>query len=136
MGNQAFENKNYLLAEQMYEKALEQDASDAKIWNNRAIARMELAKYEEALADAQKAIQLDSTYQNGYLRAVEALIFLRRFEVFNEYLLLIQDAQLFLAKASRLKGNSKEVASLKQKVKLVSVDLPRSWRTATSTRSK
>lgn len=120
----------------MYEKALEQDASDAKIWNNRAIARMELAKYEEALADAQKAIQLDSTYQNGYLRAVEALIFLRRFEVFNEYLLLIQDAQLFLAKASRLKGNSKEVASLKQKVKLVSVDLPRSWRTATSTRSK
>jgi tetratricopeptide (TPR) repeat protein len=68
----------------MYAKALDSDSADPKIWNNIAIARMELGKYEEALADAKQAIQIDEAYLNGYLRAVEALMFLHRLEVINE----------------------------------------------------
>jgi tetratricopeptide (TPR) repeat protein len=68
----------------MYDRAIDYDRSDARIWNNRAVARMQLEKYEEALSDARQAITLDRLYQKGYLRACEALTHLRRFEVPNE----------------------------------------------------
>jgi len=53
----------------MYGQAIDWEAEDARTWNNRAVARIKLEKYEEALLDARQTIALDPTYQKGYLRA-------------------------------------------------------------------
>jgi len=39
---------------------------------NRASALIELKRYEEALDDASKAIELDANYVKGYIRKAEA----------------------------------------------------------------
>lgn len=69
---------NFQLAESMYGEAIDSEPNDARIWNNRAVARIQLEKFEEALLDARQAITLDPSYQKGYLRACEALTSLGR----------------------------------------------------------
>lgn len=102
----------------MYKQAIDYERGDARIWNNLAVARIQLEKYEEALSDARQSIALDATYQKGYLRACEALTALGRLEVLlRRYL---QEAQQFLKQAEQRAAPAEEVSRLAIRLQSVS----------------
>lgn len=83
-GNELFKMNNYDEAVQMYISALNHsDSHDSAlkvtILSNCAACRLKLLKFDEALSDATKAIQLDSNHDKSIYRKGEALFGLRRF---------------------------------------------------------
>ena len=73
-GNNFFKEKNYSEALACYTEAISffpNSASSASFFGNRAAAYIKLDKYKEGLADAKRAILLDSDYTRGYLREGE-----------------------------------------------------------------
>jgi DnaJ homolog subfamily C member 7 len=65
-GNSAFKTGRFARAVELYTEALEVDSSNkstnAKILQNRAVARMKLKQFNEAISDCDQAIRLDPTY--------------------------------------------------------------------------
>jgi len=64
--------KNWPEAEALYSKGLEV-LPDAILYSNRSLVRLSLDKKDEALADADSAIENDSNYAKGYYRRGQAL---------------------------------------------------------------
>lgn len=52
----------YVLAIELYTRAIELDRRNPVYWANRAYARIKLEEYASAVQDASKAIELDGTY--------------------------------------------------------------------------
>jgi stress-induced-phosphoprotein 1 len=71
-GNAAFKAKDYNLAIQHYTAALNENAGDHTILGNRAAAYHNLSKFQEALADANKCIEVKPDWSKGYQRKAMA----------------------------------------------------------------
>ena len=61
-GNAAFSSGKFAEAVELYTKALALDANAAALWSNRAAAYMSLKKFEQALLDATKAVQVNPSF--------------------------------------------------------------------------
>lgn len=79
-GNDHFARKDYEAALTLYDKALEQSPAEHTVYSNRSIAFFKLGKYENALQDAVKCIELEPTFARGYLRKCAVLNVLERYE--------------------------------------------------------
>jgi len=79
-GKAAFLQKNYTKALKFFTEAIEADASDAKLFSNRAAANLELSNFAEALEDADACIKLDPKWHRGYHRRGTALVKLLRYQ--------------------------------------------------------
>jgi len=68
LGNSNFKNEDYEGAYENYSKAIEIDPENALVLSNRSVTLSKLKRYEEALKDAQKVIELKPKWSKGYLR--------------------------------------------------------------------
>lgn len=79
-GNLHFVEGKFMEAEELYTKILaEFDNDRAVILTNRSAARLSLGKVNEALDDAQKAIESDRRWTKAYYRKASALEQLKRY---------------------------------------------------------
>jgi small glutamine-rich tetratricopeptide repeat-containing protein alpha len=60
--------KNYAGAIEEYTKALELDPMNTVLYSNRAAAFSQNNQHEKAVADSQKAIELDPEFSKAYSR--------------------------------------------------------------------
>ncbi len=77
-GNTAVSEKKWTHAESLYTCGIEclqgwEKDLRVQLLSNRSFARLHTGKYNEALDDAEAAIQLDKSYEKAYLRKVAAL---------------------------------------------------------------
>ena len=61
-GNALVKEKKYSEAADCYTKAIEIDSNDPILYSNRSAMYTNISKFTEALADAEKAIELKPTY--------------------------------------------------------------------------
>lgn len=66
--NELFKLKRFQEALQMYQQAADIDPTNAMILCNRAFAHIKLENYGQAVADADKSIELDPTFIKAYYR--------------------------------------------------------------------
>ena len=71
-GNEFFKQGKWEEAVECYTKGLQQDALNAVLFANRAMALLKLQKYAAAIADCDCSIELDDTYTKAYLRRATA----------------------------------------------------------------
>lgn len=64
LARQAIDEGNLPLAEQILSNIITADADNAAAYNNRAIVRMKMERYDEAMVDAEKAIGLNQEDQD------------------------------------------------------------------------
>ena len=72
-GTEAFKVKDYDKAVELYSKATEETPTDHTIYGNRAAAYHQMGKYDEAMTDAEKCIELKPDWSKGYQRKAMAL---------------------------------------------------------------
>lgn len=61
-GNAAFQSGDFLLAVEHFSKAIGFNPTDKVLYSNRSGAYASLKKFEEALKDAEKCVELDPTW--------------------------------------------------------------------------
>ncbi|GAB5373439.1 hypothetical protein AAMO2058_001751800 [Amorphochlora amoebiformis] len=67
-GKKAFVLGDYKRALQLFTEAIKEDAKDHALYSNRAATHYQMQSYQEALADANKCIELKPNWHKGYLR--------------------------------------------------------------------
>lgn len=72
-GNAAFKQKDFEAAIGFYSQALDETPDEHTIIGNRSAAFYSLKKYDQALADAQKCIDIKPDWSKGYQRKAMAL---------------------------------------------------------------
>ena len=76
-GNTAFNAKRFRDAVKLYTEALEVDAANkgtnAKLYQNRATARIKIKEYDEAVSDCDQALKLDPSYVKARKTRAKAL---------------------------------------------------------------
>lgn len=72
----AYESGHYIHAQTLYSAALSFCPNNVIFLNNRSACRIKMERYKEALADALKAIEIDSSHWKGYLRAINIFLIL------------------------------------------------------------
>ncbi len=72
-GNGAFKSKNFEQAIELYTQAIELDPTDHVFYSNRSGCYTSLKKYEEAIQDGNKCIELKADWFKGYNRKAQAL---------------------------------------------------------------
>ena len=72
-GNALVKEKKYKEALDCYSKAIEIDPNDPILYSNRSAMHLNLTEFDQALADADKAISLKVDYAKAYLRKGKAL---------------------------------------------------------------
>ncbi|KDD75869.1 calcineurin-like phosphoesterase [Helicosporidium sp. ATCC 50920] len=78
--NQAFKDKHYQQAADLYSAAIELYPENAVYWSNRAFAHIRMENFGSALADASRALECDGSYAKAYYRRAEASFALSRFK--------------------------------------------------------
>lgn len=78
-GNVALASENYAEAIDIYTKAIQLDDKNHVLYSNRSAAYVKAGKYEEALQDANKTIELNPTWVKGYSRKGSALSFMQKY---------------------------------------------------------
>ena len=71
-GNEFFKQGKWEEAVECYTKGLQQDALNAVLFANRAMALLKLQKYAAAISDCDCSIELDDMYTKAYLRRATA----------------------------------------------------------------
>ena len=66
--NDFFRQEKFSAAEEFYSKAIDLDPSNAVYFANRSFSHLKQESFGYALADASKAIELDSSYTKAYYR--------------------------------------------------------------------
>jgi stress-induced-phosphoprotein 1 len=66
LGNAEFKAKNFDKAIELYTQALEENPADHTIYGNRSASYHNLKKFNEALADGEKAISTKADWSKGY----------------------------------------------------------------------
>lgn len=61
-----------------FRRFLEKNPEDAVIYSNRSATHLSLKHYKEALADADKCLELDPGFVKGYGRRAAALLGLKK----------------------------------------------------------
>lgn len=79
-GNTAFQNKDYDIAVDYFTKAIQLDPTNHVLYSNRSAAYSQMSKFEEALQDADKCIELNKAFVKGYTRRGAALFGLKRYD--------------------------------------------------------
>jgi DnaJ family protein C protein 7 len=83
-GNQAFSSGQYHAAYDLYSQALaldpENGAFNSKLYSNRATVLSKLGKYEEAVDDCDKALEIDPDYFKVLLRRADCFMKLEKFQ--------------------------------------------------------
>jgi DnaJ family protein C protein 7 len=83
-GNAAFKSGKFQEAFEFYSKALAIDSHNpsigAKLYSNRATALSKMSKYEEAIEDCDKALDLDPKFFKVFLRRADCYMKLEKFE--------------------------------------------------------
>jgi histone-lysine N-methyltransferase SETD3 len=79
-GNRAFALADYDEALKAYSSAIELNDSDRALYSNRSATYVAKKEYTNALADAEKIIELSPEWAKGYLRKGRALEFLHKTE--------------------------------------------------------
>ncbi|KAL9275071.1 SGT1-like protein, partial [Drosera capensis] len=77
---EAFIDDHFELAVDLYSQAIDLNSSNAELFADRAQANIKLANFTEAVADANKAIQLDPSMAKAYLRKGTACIKLEEYQ--------------------------------------------------------
>ena len=72
-GNAAFKAKDFSKAIECYTRAIEENPSDHTIYGNRSASYHNLKKFDEAITDASKCIEIKSDWAKGYQRKAMAL---------------------------------------------------------------
>ena len=80
-GNAAFKEQDFVKAAERYSKAIENNPNEAALYGNRSFAYIKSEFYGYALADAHKAIELDSRYIKGYYRRASSNMALGKFKL-------------------------------------------------------
>ncbi|KAG5892978.1 hypothetical protein JTB14_015022 [Gonioctena quinquepunctata] len=70
-GNQLYKIKQYRSALPLYSEAIHLCPEIAAYYGNRAACYIMLNRYEDALEDVRKSIQLDPTFVRGYIRMIK-----------------------------------------------------------------
>ena len=73
LGNEQFKAKNFEKAIEFYTQAIEQNPSDHTIYGNRSASFHNLKRFDMALADGEKCVQIKSDWSKGYQRKAMAL---------------------------------------------------------------
>nr|AAF18438.1 Sgt1 [Oryza sativa] len=76
----AFVDDDFELAAELYTQAIEASPATAELYADRAQAHIKLGNYTEAVADANKAIELDPSMHKAYLRKGAACIRLEEYQ--------------------------------------------------------
>ena len=93
-GNGLVKEKKYKEALDCYTKAIEIDPKDPILYSNRSAMHLNLSEFDQALADAEKAISIKSDYAKAYLRKGKALEGLNKVEeALNAYKLGLEKDQ-------------------------------------------
>ncbi|KPA79888.1 putative DNAJ domain protein [Leptomonas pyrrhocoris] len=79
-GNQSFKTGAYLEAIQHYSAAIEANPVEAVLYSNRSAAYLKKGQYQQAAADAEKAVEIDNTFAKVYSRLHNALCNLGKFD--------------------------------------------------------
>ena len=79
-GNALVKEKKYKEALDCYSKAIEIDPNDPILYSNRSAMHLNLSEFDQALADAEKALSIKSDYAKAYLRKGKALEGLNKVE--------------------------------------------------------
>ncbi|GJN41469.1 hypothetical protein PR202_gn00849 [Eleusine coracana subsp. coracana] len=77
---EAFVDDDFELAAELYTQAIEAGPATADLYADRAQAHIKLGNYTEAVADANKAIELDPTMHKAYFRKGAACIKLEEYQ--------------------------------------------------------
>ena len=72
-GNQAVQVKEYGKASSLYNKAIELNSKDYRLYSNRALCHLKLSKPKKALDDCEECLSLKPNYGKALLRKVWAL---------------------------------------------------------------
>nr|CCA23467.1 hsp90like protein putative [Albugo laibachii Nc14] len=77
-GNAAFQQKSLQEADVLYSKGIQCDSENCSknvhmLYANRAAAKLEMGKVEEALKDAESSINMEPKYTKGYFRKAQSL---------------------------------------------------------------
>eukprot|EP01083_Nonionella_stella_P066824 176305_1 len=67
-GNIEFQNLNFRKAIELYTKAIHLESSNHTLYSNRSAAYRSFGKFDEALEDADKCIELQPDWAKGYVR--------------------------------------------------------------------
>ncbi|KAI4206078.1 MAG: hypothetical protein LQ348_001078 [Seirophora lacunosa] len=108
-GNQAFKEHDWPKAVDFYTKAIEANDKDPSFFCNRAQANIKLESYGYAIADASKAIDLDSSYIKAYWRrAIANTAVLNSRDALKDFKVVVRkepnnsDAKIKLAECERI----------------------------------
>lgn len=79
-GDEAFVKGDFAAADEAYGESIDADTGNAKVWANRAAARLRLKDPHGALSDAQRARAIDPGYAKAWYREGCAYRDLKRWE--------------------------------------------------------
>jgi DnaJ family protein C protein 7 len=128
-GNKEFKDGRYEDAIRIYTEALALDPNltgvNKLLYSNRATARKSLKKYDEAIDDLSKAIELDQEYIKAYSKRAQCFIEVGRYEEaerdFN--MVVLKDPQDREAKKSLAEAKKlRKMAARKDYYKILGVD--------------
>ncbi|KAI0296069.1 activator of Hsp70 and Hsp90 chaperone [Multifurca ochricompacta] len=78
-GNRLFKEGDFAGAVKSYTESINRDPSDARGYNNRALAYTKLVALPEALKDVEEAIRVDPTFVKAHIRKASVLFALREY---------------------------------------------------------
>jgi len=73
LGNEQFKAKNFEKAIEFYTQAIEANPTDHTIYGNRSASYHNLKKFNEALADGEKCVEINPSWGKGFQRKAMAL---------------------------------------------------------------
>lgn len=120
-GNAEFGNRRYDCADALYTKAIEvapKSYAKHSLYGNRSATKLAMNKGEEALKDAEAAIDADPNWAKGYVRKALAL---QRLKKFDESLAALKQAQKLEPSSKYVQKTIKKV----MKAKATEADLKR-----------
>lgn len=79
-GNMAMEHKQYKVAEKLFTQAIDINPSLGRLWNQRAICRTFLKKYEEAISDLEYVLTFNPKCKESIIQKGNVHMKLRQFE--------------------------------------------------------
>jgi len=112
LGNAKYKEGKYQDAVEAYGQAIEDDPSVAAYYGNRSAALLMLKKFDEALDNCKKAIELDPAFIKGYIRGAKCQVQQGK----------IREAQMVLDDCLRTNPESPEAVKELEIVKAVQSD--------------